>query len=213
MVDEQTVVPALQSGNETTATLAVRDVAPGPHDLTVDASYTTAGGEQESFTETLSTTVRAVAEPGNVSLSELQVSGAGTDVSVRGSVSNPGTTDVTGVEIRVAEGEVVGPAPSQSSFFVGNITASDFTNFQVNARLERPTNRTVTVPVEASYVVDGVRQDRVIGIEYDPQSGRQGQPASAGPPQQGGGGPPLGLLAVVVVVGVVAVLGWRRYRG
>jgi hypothetical protein len=71
----------------------------------------------------------------------------------------------------------------------------------------------VTVPVEASYVVDGVRQDRVIGVEYDPQSGRQGQPASAGPPQQGGGGPPLGLLAVVVVVGVVAVLGWRRYRG
>jgi hypothetical protein len=214
MVDEGTVIPSLQSGTETTARLDLRNVEPGPHDLSIDASYTTAGGEQERFSETLSTTVQAVEEPGNVSLSELQIGGRGTSVSVRGSVSNPGTTGVSGVEIRVAEGELVGPAPSQSSFFVGNITSSDFTNFQVNAQLRAPTNRSVTVPVAVSYVVDGVRQERVIDLQYDPRSVPSGGPeAGAGGPPQQGGGLPLVPVAVALVVVALGAIGWRRYRG
>jgi len=217
MVDSRAVVPSLQSGNETMTSLEVREVGAGPHDLAVRASYTTARGEQESFTEPLRTTVEAVSAPGNVSLSGLQMRGSGTGVSVSGSMSNPGTTDISGVEISVADGEMVGPAPSQSSFFVGNVTSSDFTSFQVNAQLRTQTNRTVTIPLRVSYVVDGVQQERFIEVEYDPQASPA---APAGGGQQGeespqrGGGLPLALIGVALVVaGGVALFGWRRYRG
>lgn len=215
MVDSRVVIPTLPSGNKTAAELEISEVSPGQHDLTVQASYTTARGEQESFTESLSTTVQAVSSPGNVSLSELQLTGRGTSVSIRGSVSNPGTTDVSGVRIEVGETEMVEPAQSQSSFFVGNITSSDFTNFQVNAQLRTQTNQTMTVPLRTSYVIDGVRQERIVEVEYDPQAaqagGEQGQMQRQ--PQSDSSGLPLGLVGVVLVVVALAVVGWRRYRG
>jgi hypothetical protein len=215
MVDSGVVIPALQSGNKTATELEVSEVSPGQHDLTVQASYTTARGEQESFTETLSTTVQAVSSPGRVSLSELQLTGRGTSVSIRGSVSNPGTSDVSGVRIEVGETEMVRPAQSQSSFFAGNITSSDFTNFQVNAQLRSQTNQTTMVPLRTSYVVDDVRQERVIEVEYDPQASPAGggQDQARRQPQSESSGLPLGLAGIGLVVVGLAVLGWRRYRG
>ena len=128
-------------------------------------------------------------------------------------MSNPGTSDVTGVEISVAGNEQVTPASSQSSFFVGNLSSSDFTNFQVNAGLRTQTNQTVTIPVKVSYVVDGVRQERVIGVDYTPGAGPG--PGDREQPRQrgGGGGFPLELLVGVVLVGGLGLFGWRRYRG
>jgi cobalamin biosynthesis Mg chelatase CobN len=129
-------------------------------------------------------------------------------------VSNPGTTDISGVEIEVGETQLVGPAQSQSSFFVGNITSSDFTNFQVNAQLRTRTNQTMTVPLRTSYVIDGVRQERIVEVEYDPQAARAGgeQGQMQRQAQSDSSGLPLGLVGVVLVV-ALAVFGWRRYRG
>lgn len=201
------VASRLVPGNQTTFTLPVRDVEPGEYTVTVDLSYTTESGDRRTVERELSTVVSAVDEPGEIRLRGVEVvPGEGGRLEVRGSAANVGTTDVSSVDVSVQDGETAGPADSSATYFVGNVPASDFSSFTVTA--QPTTNGTVTIPLEVSYVVDGVRTNRTVAIDH------QVTPQPSPGQNQGGGGGGAGLVTIVgllFVVGAV-VIGWRRYR-
>jgi len=143
---------------------------------------------------------------GNVDLTGLRIEQAGDRLTVRGSTSNLGTTNASSVVVSVGDGAAVAPAQSESSYFVGTIQRSDFKSFQVDARLTTDTNETIDVPVQVSYRINGQRVTQTITVPYTPQ-----QQVATDQPQRSAG-LPLTLIGGALVVLVVAVLGFRRYR-
>jgi hypothetical protein len=200
--ESRQVRPTIETGGETTFSFDTREVTPGRKSLAATLTYTTANGSERRVVENLSVDVDRVTNPGNVSLTGLRVSPDAGGLSIRGSASNVGSTNASGVVVSVGESVTAAPAQAQSTFFAGNIPGGEFTSFDVTAR--PLTNGTVTVPVEVSYVVDGVRTERTVEVRYTapetPDRSRGG----------GGGGLPLVLLGVGALVVVGGVLLWRR---
>jgi carbon monoxide dehydrogenase subunit G len=206
LVDPQRVAAALPAGNETTYTIEARDVDPGSHRVTVTGAYETAGGTHREFDRSMTATVTEQQNPGRVNLTGLRISPGANGLAVRGTASNGGATNVTGVTVQVGQSASVAPAQSQSSFFVGEIEAGDFSSFDVTA-VPR-TNGSVTVPLEVSYAVDGVERQRIITVDYRPPA--RPQPAST---QQGGNTPLVLVGGGLLLVGGVVTVAWRRIRG
>lgn len=143
---------------------------------------------------------------GDIELTGVRIEQAGDRLTIRGSTSNLGTTNASSVVVSIADGAAVSPAQSESSYFVGQISQSDFKSFQVDARLTTETNETVSIPVEVSYRVDGQRVTETITVPYTPSTH-----AAAEQPQRNSG-VPFALLGGVVVVLLVGGLAYRRYR-
>jgi len=205
LVDTRYVTATLPAGNETTYIVEARGVDPGSYPLRAVGTYRTDGDTQHEFEQTVTATVTERRNPGQVNITGLRVSPGSTGLEVRGTASNSGSTNVTGVTIRVGQSQTVAPAQTQSSFFVGNIQAGEFSSFDVNAVPQA--NGSVTIPLEVSYVVDGVQKQQTIELDY--QGPTRPQPSQ---PQQSGGGLPLVLVGGVVVVGGALVAVWRRVR-
>ncbi len=206
LAEDRQLRPRVDGGSEATYTFETGQVTPGEKTVQATLTYTTADGTERRVTEQLSATIERVDNPGNVSLTGLRVTQQSGRLSVRGSASNVGGTNVSGVVVSVADGDGVGPAQSEARFFVGNVPGGDFTSFEVNGQLRTPNASSVTIPLRVSYVTDGVRTERVVEVPYRPQPDR---PTS----QPEGGGPPLVAVgAALLAVGGVA-LGWRRLRG
>lgn len=206
LVDPRRVAAALPAGNETTYAIEARNVDPGSHQVTVEGAYETAGGTHREFSRTVTATVTEQQNPGRVNLTGLRISPGADGLSVRGTASNGGTTNVTGVTVRVGQSASVAPAQSQSSFFIGEVEAGDFSSFDVTA-VPR-TNGSVTVPLEVSYAVDGVERQRTVTVDYRPPA--RPQPAST---QQGGDTPLVVIGGGLLLVGGVVTVAWRRIRG
>lgn len=207
LADNRAVRPRIDGGSEATYSFETGQVTPGERTVRATLTYATGDGTEGRVTEQLSVTLDRVDNPGNVSLTGLRVTQQGGQLSVRGSASNVGGTNVSGVVVSVASGDGVSPGQSEARFFVGNIPGGDFTSFQVNAQLRTPNASRVTVPLRVSYVTDGVRTERVVEVPYQPRSDR---PAS----QPSSGGPPLLLVGGLVLLAVGGVVfGWRRFRG
>lgn len=198
------VVSSLAPGAATDLTVPVSEASAGPVAVTAEVSYTTAGGDHRRYERTLDANVEPVDNPARISLTGVRVEQEGRTLSISGSASNPGATNASGAEIRALSGEHVAPGNSRASFFVGDVAASDFTSFEVNARLTDTVNETIEIPVEVEYAVDGERITRERTIQYTPTSESNDQRT-----QQGG------LPLVYVGAGlllVLGVVGWRRYR-
>lgn len=178
----------------------------GTANLTAALEYTTANGTHRSVTRRLTPTFTELSNPGAVNLTGVSVTRQGRTLQVSGSASNVGTTDVLSAVVGVESNGDVGPGQSTAEYFVGEIPASDFSSFKVQARLDANAS-TVTIPLRVTYIVDGVRQVRTVPVEYDvPQTGSQ-QPAKSS------SGPPLALLGVGLVAVIALAGGWRWFRG
>jgi hypothetical protein len=201
LAETRQVRPELPSGSAANFSFETGAVTPGERTVTATLHYTTDDGVQGTLERDLRVSVEPVRNPGNVSLTGVRVSPGPGGLEIRGSASNVGSTNVTGVTVSVGRGDGVAPAQSGSSYFVGNVEAGEFTSFDVNA--VRRTNGSVTIPLSVSYIVDGVRTERVVAVDYRP-------PAQPATPGEGGGGLPLVLMGgAVVVVGGVAATWWR----
>ena len=203
--EPQRIASRMPAGNETAFTLPARDVTTGQHTIDVAVRYTTPGGDRHVVRRNLTTAVTAVSQPGRIELTELAVVRQAGSLAVSGSASNVGTTDVSGVTVSVEESETAGPGAGAATFFVGDVPASDFSSFDV--AVSPRTNGTITIPLEVSYVVDGVRISRTVEVSHRVQP--QPDPAS----QQSGGGGGLLLPAIGLLVVIGAIVYWRRYRG
>jgi len=182
----------------------------GRHEVTVILSYTTESGASRTVERTVVADFSEPDNPGRIRLTGVTVSRGPGGVKISGSASNVGGQEVQSVLVEVADEENVEPAQPQPEFFVGEVDASDFVSFDLNARLEN--NRT-TVPIRVTYIVDGVEKSSVTEAEFDGPTRPRTRPDNQG----GGGGFALVGVVVLVValVGVLGVgyLGYRFVRG
>ena len=215
-VAEDVVVSAV-SDNATVGQTIIGSVEPGSTervrlnaslsadraDVTVTAEYDT-GANQRSVQST--TTLQTV--PGSITLTGLDVVDQGGHLQITGSTSNVGTTSARSVIVRVVPTESIEPAAPNRDFFVGEVPSSDFSSFDLTARV---TGNASSVPVEVSYLVDGDQRTQTFQVALD--DGVTSQPQQA---ESGGGGPGAGFLAIVgvIVTAMLAVAGVlvRRYR-
>lgn len=204
VAEPRRVRSAIASGTDVGLSFDVSNASAGRAVVPVAITYTPADGERRTFERTLELTFQAVRNPARITLTELAVTRDSGDAVVRGSASNVGGSDAESVLVTVLDGEGVGPAEAESTFFVGEVPASDFTSFEVAAAVDA--NETVSIPLRVSYVTDGTRINRTQSVRYSPPS-----PGENAPERNEQGGLPLVPIAVVAVLGV-AVLAWRRLR-
>lgn len=168
-------------------------------ELDVTAAYETGGRAGEA-----STSVRYASQPGRIELTGVDFSRDGGVTTISGSASNVGLSDVNSVVVRVLPAEGVEPVAPNREYFVGTVPASDFVSFDLTARIEGSVE---SVPVEVTYLSDGVERSRAASVPYEPAETGEEQA------EEGGGlgafGSILLLLAVLVVAGA-GVLWWRR---
>jgi hypothetical protein len=204
IIDKQRVQSTLAASDEAAFNFTLSGVEEGQYEFTVTGQFTTSAGTQRRFSRQLETTIERVANPGQVNLTGIRFSATPSGLSVRGSASNTGATNVSGVTIAVKDSDSVVPAQSQSSFFAGDIAAGEFTSFDITATPR--TNGTARIPLEISYVVDGVEVTRTKIVSYQVPS-RTSPPSS-----RGGGGPPLLAIGGIVAIAAVAAVVWRFKR-
>jgi hypothetical protein len=206
--DNHRVASSIASGDQQTFEFTVTEGTEGRERVTARVVYTDANGTHRSFTRTLSTGFTAPENPGNVTLTGLQVTRDGEHLRISGTASNVGETSVESTVVSVRDGDGVEPGQSQAEYFVGSVAASDFTSFEVSARLT-DNSSTVQIPLRVHYLVDGVTRTKTVTVAYDPTTAdREHDPANRnGLPITLVGGVGAG---AVVLVGAVA---WRRYDG
>lgn len=188
-----------QSGAQRAFSFDVSRPDSGTQPVDVTVTYTTANGIEGQVTETLETTFSAPSNPGEVRLTGVDAVTRGGSLEVSATASNVGSTDVEAVVVSVADSSAVAGA----DYFVGGIESSDFATFTLTTGV---TGNVSSVPVEVSYVVDGVEQTLTSEVSVDQTAAQM--------PDGNTGGNSSGLQLVVIVVlavvlGVVAVI-WRR---
>ena len=173
-------------------------------ELSVVVAYETGGRTGEA-----STTLRYVSQPGRIVLTGVDYDRDGGVTIISGSASNVGLSAVDSVVLRVLPTEGVDPVAPNREYFVGTVPASDFVSFDLTARVAP---NVTSVPIEVTYIADGVEHTETASVAYEPPQADGGQ-AGAG---AGSGGPgllgPALLVAIVIALGV-GVLWWRRRRG
>jgi hypothetical protein len=125
-------------------------------------------------------------------------------LQVSGNAGNVGRGEVTGLVVSVGENEHVRPAYPQRDYFVGTVEGSEFAPFDLTAEVDA--DNATTVPVEVSYVINGVERTQTVELPYD---GSLEQPER----RQGIRLPFGGLgLAIAALVAIPAVALIYRYR-
>jgi hypothetical protein len=128
---------------------------------------------------------------------------------VSGNAGNPGEGSVSGVTVSVADAESISPTYPLRDYFIGTIDGNEFAPFDLTAQVDRE-NVTV-VPVEVSYVTNGVRYSEVVTLPYDqtlsPPERQQGLLSSLSADPL-----PVLVLAGVSLAAVVALVVVRRRR-
>jgi hypothetical protein len=198
--ESQRVTSTVAAGAERTFDFEARVDEPGSYPVTVTLEYVDSDGRLQSVSRTVQADFTAPENPGAVSLTGVSATRTGDTVSISGSAVNLGSETVSSVVVSVADASNVEPAQPQPEYFVGTVEGSDFVSFDLNARL---TGNRTTVPIEFTYVVDGVTRSASTTVEAGPP------PAT---PEDGGGGgilPAVGLGAMLVL----AVGGVWWYRG
>jgi hypothetical protein len=168
----------------------------GAYPVNVTLAYTEDGIRRRVSRE-FEASFGAPANPGEITLTDVQAVARGGSLEVSATASNAGSSDVGGVIVSTG-GEQVADA----DYFVGSVDASDFASFTLSTTAR---GNVSTVPVEVSYVVDGVERSFTTDVPVR-------QAAPAGPPRGGGGGglPLVPILVLVVLVAAgVAVYRWR----
>lgn len=194
------VQASLAAGGTTTFRFPATVAQSGQYPVTVTLVYTDEG-TRKRVSKTFTGDFTGPSSPGTVELTNVQAVVSGGSLRVDATAGNPGTTTVGGVTVAIGEAEGVG----SSNFFLGEIVASDgFQSFTLTAPV---TGNVSSVPIEVSYVIDGVRTSYTTEIDVaQPQT-----PAQRPSDGSSGGGillPAVGLGVLLVVILLIV----RRVR-
>jgi len=155
---------------------------------------------------------------GDVRLTSTSVTGRNT-ITVEGDAANIGGTDVESVLVSIPETDAVSPRPPNGEYYVGGIETSEFGTFELTADV---VSGAESVPVNITYITTGEGRDdeRITKSQQIPISEAATSAQQAGQPQAAatesppsGGGPPLALLGgvgILIVVGILGLVLWRR---
>lgn len=186
----------LESGAERTFEFAVSRPEAGEQPIDVAVSYTTANGVESRLARTLSTRFDAPANPGEISLTGVDAVQRGGSLELSATASNVGSTDVEAVVVSIGDPGRIAPA----DFFVGSVEGSDFASFTLTTDVA---GNVSSVPVEVTYVVDGLEQSFTTDVAVEREVVRI--------PDRGGGLPLLPIAGAVVLAALVALA--YRWRG
>lgn len=187
----------LASGAERTFSFSVRRPEAGTQPINVTMTYTTASGIEGQLQTTLTTTFDAPANPGKVTLTGVQAVQRGNQLEISATASNVGSSPVQAVVVSIGETAAVAPA----DFFVGSIEASDFASFTLTTAVS---GNVSAVPVEVTYVVDGLERSATAELRVEQQTIQQ--------PTGGSGLPLVPIGAGILLLVVIGLLGYR-WRG
>jgi hypothetical protein len=187
----------LTAGDTATFRFPATVASAGTYPVNVTVLYTDEGIRQR-VTRTFRPSFGAPANPGEVTLTGVDAVAEDGTLELSATASNVGSGDVESVVVATGDSEAVVPA----DYFVGSVEGSDFASFTLTTGV---TGNLSTVPVEVSYVVDGVERTYATDVAVQ-------QVTDDVPTRSGGGGPPLTLIAGGVVALVVLVLVVRRWR-
>lgn len=189
------VQSTMGAGNRTTFHYPASVPEGGTYPVNVTLAYTD-DGVRRQITREFATSFGTPPNPGEITLTDIGAVERGGSLEISATASNVGSDDVGAVVVSTG-GEQVADA----DYFVGGVDASDFASFTLSTTVE---GNVSTVPVEVSYVVDGVEQSFTTDVPV-----RQAAPEE--PAQGGGGGLPVVLIiaVIVVIVAGVAVYRWR----
>lgn len=189
------VQSTMTAGNRTTFRYPASVAETGTYPVNVTLAYTD-DGVRRQITREFAASFRAPPNPGEITLTDIGAVERGGALEISATASNVGSDDVGAVVVSTGGEQVAGV-----DYFVGEVDASDFASFTLSTTVE---GNVSTVPVEVTYVVDGVEQSFTTDVPV-----RQAAPEE---PAQGGGGglPVVPIIALIVVlVMAVAVYRWR----
>ena len=196
----------IEPGEAFVATFDARPATAGIHPVEVTVSYVDPDGERREVVRTLDADLREPDAPGRVELLSVSASGPPDAVEITGDAANVGSADVESVRVAVVDEDGVNPTAPQPDFFVGGVDESDFGSFTVNAAVDAERD---SVPIEVTYLVDGVERTETTTVSYDAAAHAVEEPPEE---VEGGGGLPLlplgGVVGALLIVGV----GWRLLR-
>lgn len=212
----------------------VRDVSPESSQVTTfdtsgivsdtvefTATYDAAGASHSTSLETNINEETQV--PGEIRLTAIDWSRAGSGVMIEGDAANLGGTDADSVLVRINNTDNIRPVSPSGEYFVGGVEASEFATFELTAQTD---SNASSVPVVITYIVDNERVTTTQQVDLTaaaasasfsgpPGDGAASGGDASGPRSEatGSGGLPLRLLAGGVAVITILLAGvayrWR----
>ena len=157
-------------------------------------------GVRQRVTRTFQADFSAPSNPGQITLTGVEATARGGSVELSATASNVGSEAVDSVVVTIPDSADV----SGTDYFVGGIDASDFSSFTLSTTAGENVS---ALPVEVTYVVDGVEKTLTTEVPIDRQTIQRQSSSSS----SGGGVPLIPIAAVGVLVIVLAVA--YRVRG
>ncbi len=186
---------ALQAGG--TAELAFTAVAEesGVYPVEVTFDYRD-NGVQQRVTQTFDVEFAPPSNPGQITLTDVDAVAQGSSLELSATASNVGSEQVESVVVSLPDSADV----DGREYFVGGVEASDFSSFTISTTVDR---NVTSVPVEVTYVVDGVQKTVTTEVPVEQTELRQASESS------GGSSVPLIPVAVVGVLVIVLAVAYR----
>jgi len=189
---------ALQAGG--TAELVFTAVAEesGVYPVEVTFDYRD-DGVQQRVTRTFDVEFAPPSNPGQITLTDVDAVAQGSSLELSATASNVGSERVESVVVSLPDSADV----DGREYFVGGVDGSDFSSFTISTTVDE---NITSVPVEVTYVVDGVQKTVTTEVPVEQTELRQASEPS--------GGSSVPLIPVAVVGVLVIVLGVAyRVRG
>ena len=189
---------ALQAGG--TAELVFTAVAEesGVYPVEVTFDYRD-DGVQQRVTRTFDVEFASPSNPGQITLTDVDAVAQGSSLELSATASNVGSERVESVVVSLPDSADV----DGREYFVGGVDGSDFSSFTISTTVDE---NVTSVPVEVTYVVDGVQKTVTTEVPVEQTELRQASESS--------GGSSVPLIPVAVVGVLVIVLGVAyRVRG
>lgn len=189
---------ALQAGG--TAELVFTAVAEesGVYPVEVTFDYRD-DGVQQRVTRTFDVEFASPSNPGQITLTDVDAVAQGSSLELSATASNVGSERVESVVVSLPDSADV----DGREYFVGGVDGSDFSSFTISTTVDE---NITSVPVEVTYVIDGVQKTVTTEVPVEQTELRQASESS--------GGSSVPLIPVAVVGVLVIVLGVAyRVRG
>lgn len=172
------------------------DLTGASSDVTLEVAYDSGTGQQVT-----SELIPYSEISGEIILTSVDVTEESGTLEISGHASNVGPMDAESVTVRVRSTENVTPAQPSKQYFIGNLESSGFVSFDLYATA----SGTTSIPVEITYLQNGVERTSVQQVQIQSDAARASSSSS--------GGTSL-VLVFAGVVGVVALggIGIGLYR-
>ncbi|MFD1642867.1 hypothetical protein [Halohasta litorea] len=212
-IDRFESVGTVGSGGSLSLPLSATFDDPGQKRLEIEITTQYSDDDSEIYTYTHPVFIDVTESDlqGEVQLTSVETS-ARNGVTIQGDAANIGNSDVQSVLLSVSDTEGVTPKSPNGEYFVGGIDASEFATFDLTADIEPETD---SIPVEITYIVDDERVTKTQQIAVESTNTTAPPPntqaaASGTPPSSGLPLLPIGVVVVLLVIGVVGTVLWRR---